>query len=125
MKSLKKILVVLLAVMFLALTFCMPAFAYAPSSESGCVSVRRDNFRTLAAQAIANAANDTIEALVFQAQCSRHPNIERLVRRTNAISSAALTAIAFLGVDAECVYETYIIGGEEVEIDPIIIIPRD
>lgn len=120
MKSTKKLASVILAVVILTMTLCVPAMACNYGDESALTDIR-----VACAERIAQTANETILNLVERAQSQRHPNIALLVRRTNAISAAAIQVISLLGVEAECVYTTYIIGGVEVDIDPIIIIKRE
>ena len=76
------------------------------------------------AQSIAENANNTIEALVADAQQSRRPNIRLLILKTELISRTAISLIRTLGYDAVCLYEKYEIHGQLVEIDPIIVIKR-
>lgn len=127
MKKLSKILVVFFAVAMLAAMFSVTAYAKAPaavSERNTYCSVNYNDVRYAIAEGIADSANSTIERLVRQAQRNPRADIGRLVWTTECISKNAICLINALGFDAECVYETYVINGVEVEIDPIIIIKR-
>lgn len=125
MKTLKKLVVIIMAAVMLCGAFSVTAFARGPVTATYCNdTVSAEDVRYALAERIAENANNTILYLVERAQASRHPNIAMLVRTTDMISANAISLIRMLGFDAECVYETYVIGGVEVEIDPIIIIKR-
>lgn len=83
------------------------------------------SFAGMMAKLIAEAANNTIFFLVSQAQRDPNADIEELCRRTEAIARNAIFLISLLGYEAECVYEEYIINGQSVLIDPIIVIKRE
>ncbi len=75
---------------------------------------------------IADRANATIEKLVYKAQLAaeKHPVytqaiIDMVVEKTNAVSARAVDKIDKLGLTAICEFETYTIGDQEVEIDPL------
>lgn len=125
MKALKKVITVILAAVMLCGAFSVTAFARCDEADTYSYSVDYDELKYALAEMIADNANATIDRLVAQAQANPYPNISALVFKTNLISANAIALIRMLGFDAECVYETYIIGGIEVEIDPIIIIKRD
>lgn len=128
MKKFKKIIITMLAAIMLLSASIFPAAAKAPvnnsnsAAEQFCIS--DENFRWHMAQSIAENANNTIEALVADAQQSKRPNIRLLILKTELISRTAISLIRALGYDAVCLYEEYEIHGQLVEIDPIIVIKR-
>ncbi len=109
-----------LALMFGALTTV--ASATVPATAGGTSYVT--SFKEAIANSVANTANNIIYQLVENAQNNPNANIDLLISVTNAISQAAITIINALGLDAECVYEPFIINGQTVYIDPIIVIKR-
>jgi hypothetical protein len=122
MKSLKKVIIIVLTATMLATALSLPASA-AVSNPGIKVLNRVEEIKFQLAQAIADVANAQIERLVAVFQAMPNPNIQALVTTTNAISSAAIAVINALGFDAVCEYVTYEVGGQLVEIDPIIVIP--
>ncbi|HHT54065.1 MAG TPA: hypothetical protein GX011_03915 [Clostridiales bacterium] len=122
MKSLKKVIIIVLTATMLATALSLPASA-AVSNPGIKVLNRVEEIKFQLAQAIADVANAQIERLVAVFQAMPNPNIQALVTATNAISSAAIAVINALGFDAVCEYVTYEVGGQLVEIDPIIVIP--
>ena len=122
MKSLKKVIIIVLTATMLATALSLPASA-AVSNPGIKVLIRVEEIKFQLAQAIADVANAQIERLVAVFQAMPNPNIQALVTATNAISSAAIAVINALGFDAVCEYVTYEVGGQLVEIDPIIVIP--
>jgi|GEM_PF-1710336 len=108
-------------VLAFAVTLAVPALEAKGQEEVKQVEVNYEK-----AVRIAEKANAKIEKLVFVAQhrAEVQPQkveaiIEQLVERTNEISAKAIEKIEELGFTAVCEYETYIIGGYEVEIDPL------
>ncbi|QVK19918.1 hypothetical protein KHQ82_06165 [Mycoplasmatota bacterium] len=78
------------------------------------------------AKEISKEANLEIKNLVIEAKelAEEYPEytediIQNLVVVTNEIAYSAIEAIKELGFVAVCEYKTYIIGGQEVEIDPL------
>lgn len=124
MKSLKKVFILIFAIAMIAVVFTVPAYACSTAGTAVSTSSRGEDIRYAIAESIADSANETIEMLVYQAQRNPFSSIDRLVRNTERISRNAINVIRALGFDAECTYETYVIHGVEVEIDPIIIIKR-
>lgn len=140
MKALKKLTVILLAVMMLAGAVILPVGAKNNNGNNGngngnngkgngngaavCV-VETKSLSFILAEGIAETANATVEALVKAAQKCKNPDIKLLVATTSAVTNAAILAIRLLGYDAQCVYEEYKIGNQTVLIDPIIVIKRD
>lgn len=122
MKSLKKVIIIVLTATMLATALSLPASA-AVSNPGIKVLNRVEEIKFQLAQAIADVANAQIERLVAVFQAMPNPNIQALVTATDAISSAAIAVINALGFDAVCEYVTYEVGGQLVEIDPIIVIP--
>ena len=122
MKSLKKVIIIVLTATMLATALSLPASA-AVSNPGIKVLNRVEEIKFQLAQAIADVANAQIERLVAVFQAMPNPNIQALVTATNAISSAAIAVINALGFDAVCEYVTYEVGGQRVEIDPIIVMP--
>ena len=128
MKGFKKFIITIFAAMMLLSASIFPVAAKVPvnnsniATEQFCIS--DEDFRWHMAQSIAENANNTIEALVADAQQSRRPNIRLLILKTDLISRTAISLIRTLGYDAVCLYEKYEIHGQLVEIDPIIVIKR-
>ncbi len=121
MKAFKKIIIIVLTAVMLVSTFSLPAAASAPAG--GALSYQAINIKYQIALGVAETANAQIEALVEAAQGQSNPNIPLLVFQTNLISAVAITVIRALGFNAECEYVTYEIGGQLVDIDPIIVFP--
>jgi len=128
MKKCKKIIVVVIAAIMLVCASVFPAAAKAPAGDSPAAPATYcasgDKITWYLAQSIADNANHAIEALVTQAQQCKRPNIRLLILETEIISRTAISLVRTLGYDAVCVYEEYEIGGQIVEIDPIIVIKR-
>lgn len=122
MKALKKVIIIVLTAVMLVTALSVPAAA-ATRTGSSALSVTAYDVKLQIAEAVAASANAAIERLVAIAQSQTDPNIELLVYQTNAISAIAIIIINALGYDAVCEYVTYEIGGQLVEIDPIIVIP--
>ena len=109
-----------LALMFGALTTVVGAAA--PQTANG--PSYATSIKERLANSIAEAANNLIYQLVENAQNNPNANIDLLVALTNGISQTAINIINALGFDAECVYEPFVINGQTVYIDPIIVIKR-
>ena len=122
MKALKKVIIIVLTALMLVSAFAVPASASTPSA-SNTTAITANDIKLQIAQTIAASVNATIEQLVIIAQRQTNPDIPKLIALTNAITAAGITAVRTLGFDAVCVYVTYIIGGQPVEIDPMIVIP--
>lgn len=127
MKSFKKIIIIVLTAVMLTSVFALPASASGYAGANGTISVSYSvpNIKLQLAELIADVANSAIEILVSIAQKSPNPDISALLSQTEAISAAAISAINALGFEAECEYVEYIINGQSVMIDPIIVIKRD
>lgn len=127
MKALKKIIIIVLTAVMLTSLFALPASAAPSVNAYGAVTVSRGitDVKFQIAELIADTANATIELLVAIAQRNPNTDIPRLVAQTEAISAAAVSAINALGFDAQCEYVEYVINGQSVMIDPIIVIKRD
>ncbi|NLW74676.1 MAG: hypothetical protein GX057_07305 [Clostridiales bacterium] len=119
MKTLKKVIIIVLTAVMLVSALSLTAAA-APGKNGNNKAV--DNYQL--ALSIAEEANAKIEKFVAQFQAKPNPNIHALITVTNNISSKAIAEINALGFDAVCVYVTYEVGGQLVEIDPIIVIDR-
>ncbi|MGI6167509.1 MAG: hypothetical protein ACOYIA_05165 [Eubacteriales bacterium] len=124
MKTLKKVIIIVLTAAMLFSALSLPAAAAAGNTPSVNVVNKLADIKYQLAQGIAAVANAQIEGLVTLFQAMPNPNIQALVAATNAISAAAIALINALGYDAVCEYVTYEIGGQLVEIDPIIVIDR-
>ncbi len=122
MKALKKVIIIVLTALMLVSAFAVPASA-ATTKACNATAVTANDIKLQIALNIASSANARIAQLVAAAQRQKSPNIPLLIAQTNAISALAINVINALGFDAVCVYETYIIGGQYVEIDPLIVIP--
>ena len=123
MKTLKKVIIIVLTAVMLTSALSLPASAAVGNTPGIKVLSRVQEIKFQLAQAIAATANAQIERLVAIFQAMPNPNIQALINATNAISAAAIAAINALGFDAVCEYVTYEVGGQLVEIDPIIVIP--
>jgi conjugal transfer/entry exclusion protein len=73
---------------------------------------------------LVEATNNQIEQLVNQAQNQQNPDIDKLVATTSALSQATIQVAALLGIDVVCEYVPYVINGQTVYIDPLIVIKR-
>jgi Tfp pilus assembly protein PilX len=121
MKALKKVIIIVLTALMLVSAFAVPASA--STSIVNNTAITANDIKLQIALNVASSANARIEQLVAAAQRQTNPNIPLLIAQTNAISAFAINVINALGFDAECEYVTYEIGGQLVEIDPIIVIP--
>lgn len=124
MKTLKKVIIIVLTAVMLTTALSLPAAAATGNGNAVVKQLWLEDIKFQLAQAIAAVANAQINLLVSLFQAMPNPNIGALISTTNAISAAAIAAINALGFDAVCEYVTYEIGGQLVEIDPIIVIDR-
>lgn len=114
----KLLLAILLA---FAVTLTVPALEAKGDQQAKFEEVNYEK-----ALEIAERANAQIEKFVAiaQKQAEKQPEkveviIDLLIVKTNKISARAVEKIEVLGFTAVCEFETFIIGGYEVEIDPL------
>ena len=85
---------------------------------------RADARNRLAAQRLVDSANDRIMDMVERTMNSQNPDLDKLVRNTNAIALRTIDTVAKLGVTVVCEYQAFEINGQIVLIDPLKIISR-
>jgi phage-related protein len=73
---------------------------------------------------LVEVTNNQIAALVNHAMNQTNPDIDKLVATTNALSQATIQIASFLGITVVCEYVPYVINGQTVYIDPLIVIKK-
>lgn len=80
--------------------------------------------RLAVVEALVEVTNNQIMALVNQAMNQPNPDIDKLVATTNALAQATIQIASVLGITVVCEYVPYVINGQTVYIDPLIVIKR-
>lgn len=80
--------------------------------------------KALVAEKLVVNANEKILSMVEKAMKSKNPDLDKLVRDTNAIAFRTIEAAAKFGVIVVCEYQAFEINGQTVLIDPLKIISR-
>ena len=116
----KRSFVLVLAALMICMALGSTAFAAVTGPELAQNPARQRGI------AIVEEANAQIAQVVREAQQSKFPCTDLLisytVARTDAIAKTAITRAAFYGVTVVCEYETVIIRGQEVLIDPLKVV---
>jgi len=127
----KKLLAVILVVVTV---FSVSSFAVSAQTtvNSGVAVTATSNYldeityriRLAIVEQLVEATNRQIEALVNQAIKHPNPDINKLVATTNALAQATIQVASLLGITVVCEYVPYVIHGQTVYIDPLIVIKR-
>ena len=101
-------------------------FGAAALAAEGPAAVKAGNSNYEKGVAIVDEANAQIAQVVREAQNSRFPFtgllIASVVVRTELIAKTAMVRARMCGVKVICVYETVVIRGREVRIDPLKVV---
>lgn len=122
----------LIALMLVLITVVsVSSIAVSAETTNRCVAVSSESsndftykIRLAIVEQLVEATNNQITALVNKAMKQKNPDINKLVATTNALSQATIQVAAFLGITVVCEYVPYVINGQTVYIDPLIVIKR-
>ena len=113
MDVLKKLLALVL-ILVLALA------VLAPAQASACQYNSKAAYAT--AVSIANQTNAAVKAMVLLAQLSWIDDAKATEFAANALIAAKKLEIKALGFDAVCTWDTYIVDGHTIKVDPLHVV---
>lgn len=77
------------------------------------------------ASATIEKANEKIESLVAHAQKTKKNDVDQMLKQIEKVIEQATKKVEALGFEVGCEYDTYIVDGQVVIIDPLYVInPR-
>lgn len=129
----KKLLSVVLAVMIM---MSVASFAVSAKSAPACNDTYVQTVGNAPAKGIGYEirlaivknlvaiTNAKIECLVKIAMYQKNPDIDKLVAQTTSLAESTIEVGAALGIEVVCEYIPYVINGQTVYIDPLIVIKR-
>lgn len=107
---------------------CVPANDYQISgqaivrtSDSSSINYR---IRLFIVQRMVEKTNNRIQKLVDRAIADENADLDKLVKKTNALALRTIRVAEILGIEVVCEYKAYEIHGVTVYIDPLIVIKR-
>lgn len=95
----------------------------ATAMAGGISSLLKKTAKTVAAYAVVNAANATVNAVVKTAQATKRDDGALAAFVTDCVTDAAKKVAEKLDAQVECTYENTVIDGNVYAIDPLKVIP--